>query len=157
MGRKVISVLTVMCILLLAGCGNQGIAEKTAEVNSTAPEDAIRTEEPEDAKRTEEPGNGDSQASEEENTESAEEGEKASYLTAEQIEDAKQAALAYYKGTVFSVNSIEYIEGKLPYGDTEGNCNFTVNVSKDGVVQEPDRTISLHLDQDGWKVVNEGY
>lgn len=81
----------------------------------------------------------------------------ASSLTAEQIEDAKQAALAYYKGTIFSVNSIEYLEGKLPYGDNEGGCNFTVNVSKGGVVQEPDRTISLQLDQDGWKVVNEGY
>lgn len=156
MGRKVISILATMCILILAGCGSQGNAEKAAEVNSTAQENTIWTEEPEDANRTEEPWNGDSQAAEEENIESAEE-ETASSLTAEQIEDAKQAALAYYKGTVFSVNSIVYLNGKLPYGDTEGNCNFIVNVSKDGVVQEPDRTISLQLDQDGWKVVNEGY
>ena len=79
-------------------------------------------------------------------------------LTPEQIEDAKQAALAYYEGTVFSVNRIEYFEGTLPYGeDMADNCNFTVNVSKNGIVQEPDRTISLRLEEDGWRVVNEGY
>lgn len=87
----------------------------------------------------------------------AEEGETDSSLTADQIEAAKQAALAYYEGTVFSVNSIEYLAGELPYGDREGSCNFTVNVSKNGVVQEPDRTISLQPVRDGWEVVNEGY
>lgn len=79
-------------------------------------------------------------------------------LTEEQIEEAKQAALAWYEGTVFSVNRIEYFEGRLPYGEeTANDCNFIVNVSKGGVVQEPDRTISLRLEEDGWRVVNEGY
>ncbi|MBD5106582.1 MAG: hypothetical protein HDT41_06345 [Lachnospiraceae bacterium] len=169
MGKKTIFILVVTCILLLAGCGNQGRTEKAAEVNPAAQGNDDQTEEPED---------GDSQAAEEagikqENTKpentlegqedgtvsitSAEEGKTASSLTAEQIEDAKQVALVYYEGTVFSVNSIEYLEGELPHGDREGYCNFTVNVSRDGIVQEPNRTISLQLDQDGWKVVNEGY
>lgn len=79
-------------------------------------------------------------------------------LTPGQIEDAKQAALAYYEGTVFTVNTIEYYEGTLSYGtEMDGDCNFTVNVSKGGIVQEPNRTISLRLEEDGWKVVNEGY
>lgn len=79
-------------------------------------------------------------------------------LTEEQIEAAKQAALAWYAGTVFSVNRIEYFEGRLPYGEEgSGDCNFIVNVSRDGIVQEPDRTVSLRLEEDGWRVVNEGY
>lgn len=78
-------------------------------------------------------------------------------FTEEQIGEAKQAALAYYDDTIFDVNSIEYFGGDLPYGGSEDCCNFTVNVSKDGVVQEPDRTISLKLDNGIWKVVNEGY
>ena len=98
----------------------------------------------------------DSMTQEENNTQTKElEGVS---LTAEQIEKAKQAALAYYEGTVFSVNTIEYFEGKLSYGgDMDGDCHFTVNVSKGGVVQEPDRTITLRMEQGEWKVVNEGY
>ena len=103
--------------------------------------------------------NGDSQAADEESKEQKNAKQENTLVNREeeQIEAAKQAALAYYEGTVFSVNSIEYFEGKLSHGNNECYYNFTVNVSKDGVVQEPDRTISLQLDQDGWKVVNEGY
>ncbi len=103
--------------------------------------------------------NVDSQAAEEENIEQENTKQENTLMDweKEQIEAAKQAALAYYEGTVFSVNSIEYLEGKLPYRDNGCYCNFTVNVSKDGVVQEPDRIISLQPDKDGWKVVNEGY
>ena len=103
--------------------------------------------------------NVDSQAAEEENIEQENTKQENTLMDweKEQIEAAKQAALVYYEGTVFSVNSIEYLEGKLPYRDNGCYCNFTVNVSKDGVVQEPDRIISLQLDKDGWKVVNEGY
>ena len=78
-------------------------------------------------------------------------------FTEEEIDEAKQAALAYYDDTVFTVNNIEYFNGELSYGDDEDCCNFNVNVSKDGVVQEPDRTISLKLDNGIWEVVNEGY
>lgn len=78
-------------------------------------------------------------------------------LTEEQIQKAKQSALSYYAGTVFSVNSIEYTEDKKPYEDEEGSCSFIVNVSKGGVVQEPDRRITLKLEDGQWKVTNEGY
>lgn len=233
-GKRTVFILAAACILLLAGCGNQGNADKPAEVNLPALENDNRTEEP---------GNGISQTTKEESTvpesildgqgnatitftgtitentiditaavilvkpmgneipydtvffelpeEEAEwalrigsevtivceddftesaphfgklisvtgtkEGESDVSLTAEQIEEAKQAAIAYYDGTVFSVNTIEYLEGKLPYGDVAGGCSFTVNVSKGGVVQEPNRTITLQPEQGGWKVVNEGY
>lgn len=184
MGKNVIFIFAAVCILSLTGCGNQGSAEKAAQVNLPTQENDNHTE---DDNHTEELKIEDIQAAEEKNieqknieqenaldrqeedfTESAphpdtqvsitnvEEATNSS-LTSEQIEDAKQAALAYYEGTVFSVNSIDYLEGKLPYGDIDGGCNFTVNVSKDGIVQEPDRTISLQLEQGGWKVVNEGY
>lgn len=77
--------------------------------------------------------------------------------TAEQIEGAKQAALDYYRNTVFTVNTVEYTEEAAPYGDVEGGCSFTVNVSRGGVPQEPDRRITLQMEEGGWKVVNEGY
>ena len=80
-----------------------------------------------------------------------------SSFTKKEIGEAKQAALVYYDDTVFTVNSIEYFNGDLPYGGDEDCCNFTVNVSKDGVMQEPDRTISLKLYNGIWEVVNEGY
>lgn len=78
-------------------------------------------------------------------------------FTEEQIEAAKQAALAYYEDTVFTVDSIEYFTGDLPYGGGDGCCNFIVGVSKDGIMQEPGRTISLQLNNGIWEVVNEGY
>ena len=78
-------------------------------------------------------------------------------FTEDQIEEARQAAIAYYGGTVLTVNSIEYFAGDLPYGGGDGCCNFMVGVSKDGVMQEPGRTISLQLNNGIWEVVNEGY
>jgi uncharacterized protein YkuJ len=79
-----------------------------------------------------------------------------SSLTTEQIEEAKQAALDYYANTVFEVNAMNYIEvGSSPF--SEGDCNFSVNVSKDGVVQEPDRIISLKKNGNTWEIVGEGY
>jgi hypothetical protein len=77
-------------------------------------------------------------------------------LSDEDIIAAKKAALDYYSHTVFTVNSIEYIE---PGTDSraEGKCNFMVNVSKGGVVQEPDRLIQLDREDGSWKVINEGY
>ena len=152
MGKRIIFILAAACILSQAGCGNQGSAEKTEEGNPPVQEEDSRTEEPESESSqiaAEESRTPVSVTSVEEEPDAA--------LTPEQIEEAKQAALAYYEGTVFTVNTIEHFEGKLPYGDMEGTCKFIVNVSKGGVVQEPDRTISLQLEQGSWKVVNEGY
>lgn len=93
-----------------------------------------------------------------EKTQDTSEAESIVALPPEQIEEAKQAALAYYEGTVFTVNSIDYTEEKIPsYGDTEGDCSFYVNVSKEGMAQEPDRRITLRLENGEWEVVNEGY
>lgn len=150
MGKKIRFILAVAFVLSLAGCGNQGNTEKAAEADPVVQGNDNETEKPDFTEPASYYETSLSVMSEEEE-------ETDPSLTADQIEDAKQAALAYYEGTVFNVNSIEHLEGELPYGDMEGDCNFTVNVSRNGIVQEPDRTISLRLDRDGWKVMNEGY
>ncbi len=40
---------------------------------------------------------------------------------------------------------------------TENEIIFSVSVSKGGVVQETNRTITLQRDNETWKVINEGY
>lgn len=102
-------------------------------------------------------GDGKTQEPETQNQDAHSEAEDGKALTAEQIEDARQAALAYYEGTVFTVNAIEYTEDEIFHGDVEGGCSFRVNVSKGGVIQEPDRMITLRPENGDWKVVNEGY
>lgn len=82
--------------------------------------------------------------------------EERQVLSAEEIEAAKQAALDYYAATVFEVNTITFAErGSRLFAD--GECNFTVSVSKDGTVQEPDRVVALERDGDAWIVINEGW
>ena len=77
-------------------------------------------------------------------------------LSPEQIEGAKQAAQTYYEGTVFSVNSMELI-APTPDDAQAYDCSFSVNVSKGGVVQEPNRTICLKWADNTWTVVDEGF
>lgn len=79
----------------------------------------------------------------------------ATEFTESEIEDAKKVALDYYKKTVFIVNKIEKVKGAI--SNIEGDCCFEVNVSKDGVIQEPNRIIVLKLEDGIWKVINEGY
>lgn len=74
----------------------------------------------------------------------------------EDIEAAKKVAMDYYTGTVFEVNSMTCIEHGTNYA-AEGECNFMVNVSKDGQVQEPNRMISLNRTTDSWEVASEGF
>ena len=82
-------------------------------------------------------------------------GSEAPELTEEDIQAAEAAARDYYAGTVFTVEGMEYLpQGSHPFA--EGECNFTVSVSKDGVSQE-DRIIRLDRTESGWTVVNEGY
>lgn len=66
-------------------------------------------------------------------------------------EPAENAARAYYKKTVFEVVSLELMSG------TENEVTFSVCVSRGGVIQEPDRRITLQLNNGIWEVVNEGY
>lgn len=64
---------------------------------------------------------------------------------------AEAAARAYYAGTVFEVVSLE------PESRENGTVVFSVTVRKGGVVQEPERTITLQPNQGTWEVINEGY
>ena len=82
-------------------------------------------------------------------------GSEAPELTEGGIRAAGAAARDYYAGTVFTVEGMEYLpQGSHPFA--EGECNFTVSVSKDGVPQE-DRIIRLDRTESSWTVVNEGY
>ncbi len=64
---------------------------------------------------------------------------------------AEEAARAYYADTVFEIVSLELER------QTENEIIFSVRVSKGGVVQEPDRTITLQRDNEAWEVISEGY
>ncbi len=67
------------------------------------------------------------------------------------IAEAEEAAKGYYAGTVFQVVSME-IKSVL-----EDTVVFSVRASKGGIVQEPDRTITLQLKDGAWQVTGEGY
>ena len=69
----------------------------------------------------------------------------------EVTEEVEAAARAYYSGTVFQVVEMECIER------SGTKVIFSVKVSRGGVVQEPDRTITLQLKDSVWEVTNEGY
>lgn len=64
---------------------------------------------------------------------------------------ARKAAEEYYDGTVFEVVRM----GEKSVLETE--AIFSVTVLKDGILQEPDRTIFLERQGEEWAVVNEGY
>lgn len=70
---------------------------------------------------------------------------------AQNLSAAEEAARAYYADTVFEIVSLELER------QTENEVVFSVCVSKGGVVQEPDRTITLQQDDQVWEVINEGY
>lgn len=70
---------------------------------------------------------------------------------AEENQEAEEAARAYYAGTVFEVVSLE---PESREGDT---ITFAVTVKKGGVIQEPERKITLQRKQGTWEVTNEGY
>ena len=73
-------------------------------------------------------------------------------FTEEQIEEAKGIAFDHCADTVFTVNSIEYLE-ENHYVNGIDCCNFMVSVSRKGDVG-PDRIISLQLDNGVWEIVN---
>lgn len=64
---------------------------------------------------------------------------------------AEQAARDYYAGTVFTVEALRWQE------QTAEGIVLTARVSKGGVTQEPDRSITLRQEDGRWTVVNEGY
>lgn len=118
-----------MCILALVGCGDNKTNANNATDNSTVVEDTTTTTEKEGMESTEQ---------QEDSTENNEINVGSEpVLSDEDIESAKKVAMDYYAGTVFEVNSMAYVEPGTD-DNAEGECNFMVNVSKDGEVQEPD-------------------
>ncbi|MCI8798781.1 MAG: hypothetical protein HFH88_03065 [Lachnospiraceae bacterium] len=69
----------------------------------------------------------------------------------DELKTANEAARTYYENTVFEVVSLEL------KSQTENEIIFSVCVNKSGVIQEPNRTITLQLNNGTWEVVNEGY
>lgn len=69
------------------------------------------------------------------------------------VEAAQQAALKYYSGTVFEINSLEKIELKKGW---KGEIMFQVSCSIGGVPEVP-RAIALERRDGVWTVTNEGY
>lgn len=66
-------------------------------------------------------------------------------------EAAEAAARAYYSNTVFEVVEMQCVT------QSEKEVVFSVQVSKDNAIQDPNRSIVLHLVDGIWSVVNEGY
>ena len=72
-----------------------------------------------------------------------------------EAQGAREAALDYYAGTVFAVSDlIPLSPEEVP--SWEGDAMFKVLCSKGGEPQ-PERTIALAREGEGWKVLNEGY
>ena len=69
----------------------------------------------------------------------------------DEVRIADEAARAYYENTVLEVISLEL------KSQTENEIIFSVCVSKGGKIQEPNRSITLQLNNGTWEVVNEGY
>lgn len=72
-------------------------------------------------------------------------------LTVEDLAAAHQAALDYYQGTIFTVDTLTEIEPR------QGEVAFQVSCSKGGVKVDPDRTIWLERQDGVWTVISEGY
>lgn len=72
-------------------------------------------------------------------------------FTEEELDQARQAALDYYAGTVFDVTELVFEE------QMENTVSFTVKCSKGGVKVDPDRAIVLECTDGAWTVMNEGY
>ena len=72
-------------------------------------------------------------------------------FTEEELDQARQAALDYYSGTVFDVTELVFEE------QMENTVSFTVKCSKGDVKVDPDRAIVLECTDGAWTVINEGY
>jgi uncharacterized lipoprotein YehR (DUF1307 family) len=154
--KKIISMILCLVIAVsLVGCGDKE-QDKSDNTEPLMSSETIGTvQETQDILETPEISQNENDTEKDEQ-EVDSEGDEVMALSDEDIEEAKQAALDYYANTVFEVNAMNYIEvGSSPFA--EGDCNFSVNVSKDGVVQEPDRIISLKKNGNTWEIINEGY
>lgn len=64
---------------------------------------------------------------------------------------AEKVAKAYYSNTVFELVSLEI------KNQSKNKIAYWACVKKDGILQEPNRSITLRLVDGKWKVVGEGY
>ena len=137
MKKAIFSALLLSLLLILAACGTkQGGAASasssggSASVSSSAPDDGTVS------------------------SAGASSGDTSSGLTpltTEELAAAHKAAYAYYKDTVFEVQTLTEIDPR------EGEISFQVACTKGGTPQDPDRVISLERQDGAWVVVNEGY
>lgn len=135
--KKFVSVFCVsIMVLSLAACGNEddSVLDETERYVSTETEENISVQE----QRTEilmddeEVADPDTSASVD-------------------LDAVRQIAQEYYADTVFEVISMELVS------QTATEVVFSVCTSKDGNVQEPNRSIYLEWNGENWEVVNEGY
>ncbi|MCR5586093.1 MAG: ABC transporter permease [Lachnospiraceae bacterium] len=151
--RVLIMVLCCVCVFVLGGCSHNKTLSNNVEENNSAVESEAKDESKvaDDSSTNDEVGN-----VKEENQDTEANKKDVVDLSDEDIDAAKKVVKGYYANTVFVVNSITYIEPGTN-ANAEGECNFMVNVSKDGEVQEPDRMISLNRKDNTWEIINEGY
>ncbi len=67
------------------------------------------------------------------------------------IDELKELAQKYYNNTVFEVVSMEIKKSE------KDMVIFEVTCKKDGVLVDPNRTITIEKENNEWKVTNEGY
>ena len=72
-------------------------------------------------------------------------------LSKEEIEKAREAAINYYKETLFEVESFKPVE----YNN--GQLQFAVRCKKEGKYVDPDRMAIVEQQKGTWKLVAEGY
>lgn len=140
---KKIFIVMIVGMLMLSGCQN------TAD-NSEIPDETISDTPKNSETDTTEPELTQKHEIETE-TEIERDISESSELDAEMIKQAEEFAKEYYKSTVFEVVSIELKE------QSGNEVVFAVCASKDGVVQEPNRTIWLQFNNEKWEVTNEGF
>lgn len=131
---KKVSVIMLISVLVLAGCGktesndNPVSSEKVTDNQNAADSEKVETEQ-----------------------EIITETETDTQTDTVDIEQMEQIVKNYYADTVFEIVSMEVTS------QSENEIVFSVCASKDGVVQEPNRTIWLQLENGEWEVVNEGF
>ena len=129
--------LLLLLCLLLAACGS----EASPEASSTP---APAVSEPDVSKP-------DASTPDVSRPEDSPVTEPSAPFTEEELDQARQAALDYYAGTVFDVTELVFEE------QMANTVSFTVRCSKGGVKVDPDRSIVLELRDGAWTVTNEGY
>lgn len=137
MKRAIFSALLLSLLLLPAACGSKQSDAPSASSSGGSP--SVSSSAPNDGAMSSAPASSESNLS------------VPAPLTTEEAAAAREAAYAYYKATVFAVQTLTEITPR------SGEISFQVACTKGGVPQDPDRIISLERQDGAWVVVNEGY